>query len=417
MKLLMVTSAYPYGHGEAFVKAEIEHVSTFFDEIEVVPCSFPPASAPRPMAQPVDLDYAHKRWGLFRKFHLVSSLAVALWKYNWVHDVRHIAGRDHKFINLKELVRSLYRARLFELFLKGRVAKHKKDFDMVYFYWIVPEIMGAIGYRKESGSRMRIISRAHGGDLYEDRRAGGYVGLQDGIAAGVDGVFCISAHGKKFLDHKYPAMQDKFHTARLGVRDPGYLNRQPAGGALSIVSCSFVVAGKRLQLIADAIALLLERDAGLQIRWTHVGDGELYDQLRAYVERTLHGRATVVFKGYLTQDQLAELYRNEPFDVVVNVSDSEGIPVSLMEASAVSIPMVATDVGGTSEIVNACNGVLIDADADIATIAAAIVRFRDRAAALSCRNSARSQWEENFNARANYNAFGRRLLQLLEPRP
>ena len=141
------------------------------------------------------------------------------------------------------------------------------------------------------------------------------------------------------------------------------------------------------------------------------------DQLRAYVEHTLQGRATVVFKGYLTQVQLAELYRKERFDVIVNVSDSEGIPVSLMEASAVSVPMVATDVGGTSEIVNAGNGMLIGADADIATIAAAILRFRDRASALTWRNSARSQWEEKFNARANYTAFGRQLLQLLEPRP
>lgn len=415
MKLLMVTAAYPYGHGESFVKAELDHVGAYFDEVEVVPCSLNAASVPRPMTQPINLEYANKRWGLFRKFHLLSSLAVALWKYNWVHDVIHIATHPHKFVNLKELVRCLYRARLFELFLKGQAAKNKKDVDLVYFYWIVPEIMGAIGYRKESASRMRIVSRAHGGDLYEDRRAGGYVGLQDGIAAGIDDIFCISAHGKNFLDDKYPAMKAKFHTARLGVSDPGYLNLQPRDAPLSIVSCSFVVAGKRLQLIADAVAWLLDRHPNLAIRWTHVGDGELYDQLRAYVDRTLNNRATVVFKGYLTQDQLADLYRNEPFDVVVNVSDCEGIPVSLMEASAVSIPMVATDVGGTSEIVNGANGVLIPADADIATIATAIVGFRDRASAAARRNSARSQWEENFNAHANYNAFGRRLVQLLEP--
>ncbi|MES2757183.1 MAG: glycosyltransferase [Pseudomonadota bacterium] len=411
----MVTAAYPYGRGEAFVKAELDHVAAYFDEVEVVPCSFTAASAPRQMDLPINLDYANKRWGAFRKFHLVSSLAAALWKYSWVPDVLHIATRAHKFENIKELVRCLYRARLFELFLKGQAAKSQKDFDLVYFYWIVPEIMGAISYRKQSGSRMRIVSRAHGGDLYEDRRAGGYVGLQDGIAAGVDDIFCISAHGKNFLDDKYPAMKGKFHTARLGVDDPGFLNLQPGDDALSIVSCSFVVAGKRLQLIADAIAWLLERQPGLAIRWTHVGDGELYDQLRAYVERTLQGRATVVFKGYLTQHQLAELYRNERFDVVVNVSDCEGIPVSLMEASAVSIPMVATDVGGTSEIVNGANGMLIAADADIATIASAILRFGDRRAAAASRRGARAQWEQNFNARANYNAFGRQLVDLVEP--
>ncbi|MDB5933620.1 MAG: hypothetical protein JWQ01_964 [Massilia sp.] len=415
MKLLMVTAAYPYGHGEAFVKAELEHLSKHFDEVEVVPCSFTAGVAPRPMDQPINLEYASKRWGSFRKFHLISSLAVALWKYNWVNDVVHIATHPHKFENIKELVRCLYRARLFELFLKSQFTKNKKDFDLVYFYWIVPEIMGAIGYRRESRSRMKIVSRAHGGDLYEDRRAGGYVGLQNGIATGIDDIYCISAHGKNFLDGKYPSMKRKFHTARLGVDDPGYLNMQPGDGALSIVSCSFVVPGKRLQLIADAIACLLARDARLEIKWTHVGDGELYDQLRAYVARTLGERATVIFKGYLTQEQLADLYRSEHFDVVVNVSDCEGIPVSLMEACAASIPMVATDVGGTSEIVDARNGILIPADADIETIAAAIVRFRDRASASAWRSGARSQWQEKFNAPANYGAFGRALVQLVEP--
>ena len=145
------------------------------------------------------------------------------------------------------------------------------------------------------------------------------------------------------------------------------------------------------------------------MRWTHVGDGPLFDEVRAYARKHLDARAQAVFKGYLTQVELRELYREQSFDVIVNVSDQEGIPVSLMEASSAGIPMVATDVGGNAEIVNAANGVLIPADPDTATIAAAIARFGDRGAARQYRRAARASWEARFNAATNYALFGDRL--------
>ena len=38
-------------------------------------------------------------------------------------------------------------------------------------------------------------------------------------------------------------------------------------------------------------------------------------------------------------------------DLFINTSSSEGVPVSIMEALSVGIPIIATDVGGTKEIV------------------------------------------------------------------
>ncbi|MFR4320263.1 MAG: glycosyltransferase [Blautia massiliensis (ex Durand et al. 2017)] len=44
----------------------------------------------------------------------------------------------------------------------------------------------------------------------------------------------------------------------------------------------------------------------------------------------------------------------------MNVSSSEGIPVSIMEATSFGIPGIATDAGGTKEIIrDKENGVLL----------------------------------------------------------
>lgn len=43
-----------------------------------------------------------------------------------------------------------------------------------------------------------------------------------------------------------------------------------------------------------------------------------------------------------------DFYRNNDVDVFVNLSESEGIPVSIIETISFGVPVVATDVGGNS---------------------------------------------------------------------
>ncbi|WLI90656.1 glycosyltransferase [Massilia sp. R2A-15] len=412
-RMLVVTTSYPYGHNEGFVRAELEYLSRCFTHVELVPSFYSPDSVPRPTALPVNLGYANVRWGMQRSFILVRSLLGGLRRYAWRGDALRVARGAHRWENLKELVRALYRACLFERFLVEQSGQGDKQIDLVYFYWMFPEIMGAIRYRDLYQPSLKIVSRAHGGDLYEHQRSGGYAGLRQGVLAGIDAVYSISDHGRAYVGREHPGVARKCFTSRLGVDDPGFENAQPEEGSLSIVSCSFVIDVKRLHLIVDAIAYLLEEEPSLDIRWTHIGDGELYDELRAYARSKLEGRAAVVFTGYLAQEDVMRLYREKQFDVIVNVSSSEGIPVSLMEASSVGIPMVATDVGGNGEIVNDSNGILIPADADVPTIARALARFRDRAASSAYRTRARADWENKFNAARNYSQFGQSLADIV----
>ena len=417
-KMLIVTSYYPYGHGESFIRAELEHVSAYFEDVEIVPCFHLRESNHTALKQAVNLEYAASRWGWLRSCKVGASLAVALVRHKWRADALRILGGSHKLVNLIELARALYRAQLFESFLDKHIRQDGKEVSLVYFYWMVPEILGAVAFRKQSGRPLNIVCRAHRGDLYEDLRPGGYAGLRAGIVAGVDQIYCISDHGRSYLASQYPMHAQKIHTARLGVNDPGYLNPQPGrDDSLAIVSCSFVVAEKRIHLIVDAIALLLEKDPSLKIKWTHVGDGALYNRLRDYVQATLGKRAEVVFAGYLTQQEVMRLYKEKAFDVFVNVSDSEGLPVSLMEASSAGIPIVATDVGGSGEIVNASNGVLLAANPEVAAIASALVMFKNRELAFAYRKQSRAYWAQRFHASVNYHHFGQQLLQVMERQP
>lgn len=407
-KILIVTSSYPYGKGESFLQPELKHIARYF-EIELVPCWDADDAAPRSAAHKVNLDYASARWGAARYARVFGAFAAALVQHKWLADLARVLRQPHKFENLKELARALYRARMFESFLINRASTDGSDVDLIYFYWMIPEALGAIAFRNKVRPSLKVVSRAHGGDLYEEHRPGGYIGLRNSVLHGIDAIFCISDYGQSYLRERFPFLAPALHTARLGVDDPGHRNVQPSDACLSIVTCAFVVPEKRLHLIVETIDHLLRANPARKIKWTHIGDGELYGQLRAMAADRLGTRAQVVFKGYLSYPQVMELYRTERFDVFMNVSDSEGLPVSLMEASAFGIPMIATDVGGNSEIVNAHNGVLIAANPTIETIAATLLRFADRPAALAYRQMARSLWEEKFDAAVNHDRFGKAL--------
>ena len=69
--------------------------------------------------------------------------------------------------------------------------------------------------------------------------------------------------------------------------------------------------------------------------------GMTKDEARSYLEQEL--------PGAMDNRALMEYYSREPVSCLVNVSSSEGLPVSLMEAASFGFPALATAVGGTPE--------------------------------------------------------------------
>ena len=97
-------------------------------------------------------------------------------------------------------------------------------------------------------------------------------------------------------------------------------------------------------LFLDAARRVLERVPAAT--FVIAGDGELRPMLEAEAE-SLGDR--VRFLGWVKE--LPALYA--ALDVVALTSLSEGTPVALIEAAAAGRPVVATDVGGVSEVVEA----------------------------------------------------------------
>lgn len=83
----------------------------------------------------------------------------------------------------------------------------------------------------------------------------------------------------------------------------------------------------------------------------------------------------VVFTGYVSRNDLINLYQNASVQVVP--SHYEGMPTVLLEAMSCGLPVVATDIGGNNEVVNSgVNGFLVPPKSP-EVMAEAVVRLLD----------------------------------------
>ena len=107
--------------------------------------------------------------------------------------------------------------------------------------------------------------------------------------------------------------------------------------------------------VSDLIHAFAEIPGGLAVLCV-VGDGPRRADLEE-LARQLEVAERVIFRGYLLEVQAWGAVRAS--DVVVNPSYTEGLPTSVLEAALMGKAVVATDVGGTSEIVSDRRGGLL----------------------------------------------------------
>ena len=119
------------------------------------------------------------------------------------------------------------------------------------------------------------------------------------------------------------------------------------------------------------------------------------------------------FLGALSNNNVLKFYAESNIDIFINVSSTEGLPVSIMEAQSFGIPSIATDVGGTREIViNNLTGQLVSADLTCSQLADVIYQWinisseKESETRINCRKF----WLDNFNSNKNYLDFSQQIL-------
>ena len=229
--------------------------------------------------------------------------------------------------------------------------KIKQSKDIIYYSYWKNESASALAILKSEKYINNFISRCHGMDLYLHRRKIRYQPFESLIKEHISKVLPISLHGKNYL-LKQEYNKNKISMNRLGVKIPNISSKVSNSDSLYLLSCSSIIPLKRVELIAEAINAI-----NFPLYWTHIGDGPDASKLINHINK--FSNQTVKLMGGMSNKEVYNFYINNPIDLFVNVSVTEGLPVSVMEALAFGVPCLATNVGGTSELVNNNNGKLL----------------------------------------------------------
>jgi len=206
-------------------------------------------------------------------------------------------------------------------------------------------------------------------------------------------VAIVSHAALRSLDAPWAA--GKLNVIHNGIAPcPDGPNRDEARRTLGLPQTFIVVIVARLSGLKGHGTLLqslrILRDAGVDLLVLVAGDGPLRGELEQQATALSLDERTVRFLG--ARPDVDDLLCASDFFVLP--SDSEGLPLSVLEAMAHGVPIVASDVGGIPEIIDHDIHGLLVPPGDPNALAAAIRRLVDDPAL-------RRRLGETARARAN----------------
>ena len=402
-RVILLSVGFPFGNHEPFLRGELKYhkqltlASAFIGDERRVKNNMP---------DDVNITLWHDPSPFFRGNRTARVLSAAkviftpdFWRELHSEDIAPI--QPHKILTLLSFIS---KANEIVSFVSSEIEKsdYKNDELIFYSYWMDHLALAAVKLAEKYNGKA--VTRCHGYDVYP--RDGGYVVMQRYLAKKLDRIFPIADDGKKTICSLFQfdkSIDSKITVFRLGTEDRGINPQITSKTVFTIVSCSNVVPLKRVEMIFDAISQIHE----FKIRWIHFGDGPCLDRLRDKVSHSGCNHQ-VELMGRQSNQAVMSFYKKTPIHMLINLSTSEGIPVSMMEALSFGIPCLGTDVGGVHEIIkNDVNGYLIQEDCSVDDVANAIRRVKSLSIEemQAMRERARIFWKQNYRASKNYTMF------------
>lgn len=395
--LNLFTASYPYGWGESYLESELEILKDHFDLIKIYPLS--------------------KKGELLRKLpeniQIIDVSSAANHSGLSFMDEFRIAGimfREafscHKPIAFFRYWRSMRAVLKRSVALARALQNTQLNPNEFYYSFWMNEWALSLALLRSKGNISGFFFRVNGFDIYDERGKWGFRPFRHFIYRHTDKIFTVSDEAKKYITEKY-GNRNKVETAHFGTNDFGFFIPEK-NKTFRIMSCSRVIPLKNCLQIARVIGSL-----NFPVEWHHHGDGEELEKLLKIVNDF---PSNIKFTNTAFVDdhfQAIKLQLEFQPDMFISLSTTEGLPVTLINAISMGIPIVATDVGGCREVITPTTGILLSSAPSDTEVANAIRRiYSEDWSFESKRRTIRQFWENEFSAAARYKDFADKIMHL-----
>jgi len=402
-KLIFLTNIFPYEKGEAFIEAEFPFLEGYFDEIHIV--------TTHPKTDNCRIDTSKTRVSSFlyrfEAMDVVRLIGILFSRVLWreIRDIR----KNYRLTFSKTLINTLFKSLLFAKKMADFIVEQDKmnpdSQTLLYSYWCNNTALASVMAKKKIPHAVA-ISKTHGWDLFFERADSAYLPYRRFLLNHLDKLVFISKEGHDYFSNKFPyCPTDKLHISRLGVNRVDSLNPEHSD-TFRIVSCSNIIPLKQIDKIIEALSLV-----NTPIEWVHFGAGTpaYENKIKLLCKQKLDSKENIQYqlRGFVENKEVLNYYTDNHISLFINTSKTEGLPVSIMEAMAAGIPVIAPAVNGIPEIVNESNGLLLSADFKAEELAKAIRKFvkMDMHEMGTYRRNALRTWEKGYDAELNFKLF------------
>lgn len=409
--LVFITDTYPLGGitEQAFIKPEIEPLAAAFDRVFIMPVNsgilsgifsaFPDQSLPANVTV---------------SRTLLSAPSAAAKAISILHPraIEALAADASHLPNLKAL-RHLMAFSAYVLHYRRKLARwikqqHINIHDTVFYTFWFEAATAALA----TIPGLKIITRAHGHDIYDFKPNFISPYWRRLSLRKIIGVRTASKSGADYIRHKFPQYAGKIATRYLG--SPAPLTPNPdaksTDAPLVLLNCSRLAEGKGVELQIELIKEWARRNPSRLIHWLCIGGGPLEWKIRDSTNN-LPANLTVEMTGAMNNENVHKLLSTRHIDASLLLSESEGLPIAMVEALSYGIPIITTPAGGLSEITAQSDGLLLSTRLTPEEFCTKMDDFIPRLPLL--RNRASEFWSQHFNADSLRKSWAKELASLI----
>ncbi len=397
--LYLYTSGYPYdgARDRTFIEPELGFLAKHFEQVVLVPYRGSGEKFGTPSNVMVDDTLMTHR---LRRF-----MDPRNWLSAWLStDLRN------EIQQMPNARRAIWKRALTVM----AVARwsHKFSGSSIHYTHSLDSITLGLVRGRSSPAERTVVSRCIGSDVNENQKSRRFIPFKGPALKAVDHIFPCSEAMTKLLSQQYPKLAHKMVTTRMGVPDPEFVSTPSRDGVRRVVSCGAMIPLKRYDLLAQAMVKLARRQPGGRFEWRHIPLGPPDKKIIRLAKEGSPANLNI----FIEDESISVMgtYQSFPADLFVHTSCSEGIPLVVMEALSCGLPVLATDVGGVSELVDSTTGGLMPALIDAEKLTDCLWVMLQDSKALQCKKkAARNRWKQRVNSDSNYARFAKHLASLL----
>lgn len=416
--LVLFTASFPFRNytEEVFLMPELEALRHEFDRIIIVPLER--------RGEPVKLAYPNVETDTFIADHLYSRAKVLKSPYLLHPSVaKHYNDLARESKSIKGFLSGAFfcmNSRCFGSLIDRWITGKGLDLKSTLFYtfWFdhITSALALVSDRQE----LKIVTRAHGHDVYDSQIQFRSHMFREYTLDRLCKVFPASDNASDYLRSHYPAQSSKISTRILGsvkIHDGCTATAHDEDeNRWTFFSCARVSQEKRVDRCFGLVKAIATAYPLKHICWIHVGDGNLMPSLKKSIASTeLPPNLTIDLRGAAENESVQDIYISEKIDWCMLLSDSEGgCPITLCEALSYGVPVVATEVGGISEIITPEVGITVPAGTSSEAVVGELQPYlNNRQFYLELKSECLKRWQSMFCASTLRQDFARELSEMI----